>query len=1399
MESIEEVLIFVFVIIILIASMYYVLEYINANNITSQISIIKDLLNTSIKIVPNINNVTIINSQNPIQLDVIIKEQYISGNSILTYNESYKDVVISQLTTLNLTYDDPVSVDIEFLYPQNGESIFNYYYRYPINYLNIKNLYSGTAVYINGNLEKLSSYSNLLPLNSSNNNVTLISKYFYYNYQIFTNGYGNVYNLTLPINITQKSIYVYVNNGISTEPAINSKVEINGDELLRTNNNGQVSFDYSGNLIKLEICYEGCNNSFYPSISGLYNLSTNNKFIIYEKYPTYVYTLFYKNKTSNIYTVVPSSLNFKNINNDMSYYVQTPANYSLNLFSGGYYNVFGYTIYNKTYTQMNNIPIFSNYSFICIPIIPGNIIETNYTCPNALIKSVPPRPFIHWINTTFNEIGLPQNSYWNVTYGGITISSFSNQIIFNYYINNQSTANFIVPKQIEYGTLFIPHPKTGTLTAGSNKTIIFSLPNVSFEEFGLPANELWNVTYNGTLKSSRTQYINFSNENTTNFNFTVGSPITINSTAKYFANITKGTIGYDQALQKINFTEKFYLNETSIPSLGGNVLPGSGWYDVNSVITINEIPNKYYVFKEWQGYGKGNYTGTNSIANIILMTPIVENAIYYNPVYITFYTNQTILNSTANVLNVNNTEYIYNNPVAKIEFAYDTLVNYNYANSILYKNGIKQVFSSLNGCGQTTESGSFYITQNCSITANYITEKAVSFKENGLPVDTTWNVIFNNQLESSNTPYINYTYSQITNSNFNVGSPIYISNTIRYIANPSNGVIATNQINQIINFIEQFYLNEFATPINGASKLLPGSGWYNAGSTLTISETPNKSYAFIGWSGSGNGSYTGNLVTTNIVMNSPITENAIYYYIPPTVYLSETNTIIDVGEISNLYAIVNGGTPPYTYSWYNATTNTPQIITTTTNNNLIINGITIGTFKYFVNVTDSHPVTVKSNVVNLIVNPLLIANPITPSNVVINSGQSVTLTANPSGGTQPYSYQWYSGSSSNCLNDALINGATSNTITVSPTSNTYYCYEVIDSASTPETNMSIGDLVTVETLPPYIIYYVPITITNNQNIATASPFQQLIQIPESNFNGYIAYNNNFANFEFFYKNNTIIPAWIESNNSGTLNVWLKLAKGIPASSNIIVYMGFASPNINLLSSSGTTGIGEAPQLSSTYAQYDDGSSVFNNYWNFIGTSLPSGWQTTNPGYSINDGLFFDASSNAAEGIGTTSPVASPGLVEMYVSGNYGRINLELSTSDSTWSTYRGAVFYYYGYFMQYGGYVSPPDGCFYPSYSSQGGCLGNFGYTTPLPQVFGVGWISTGNEFEYTYGSNPLSPITVSSGDGSVGIASSLYILVSQSYSGWGQDGGKWVVHWLRTRSYPPNGTMPSVSFGTVQ
>jgi Dual-action HEIGH metallo-peptidase len=83
-----------------------------------------------------------------------------------------------------------------------------------------------------------------------------------------------------------------------------------------------------------------------------------------------------------------------------------------------------------------------------------------------------------------------------------------------------------------------------------------------------------------------------------------------------------------------------------------------------------------------------------------------------------------------------------------------------------------------------------------------------------------------------------------------------------------------------------------------------------------------------------------------------------------------------------------------------------------------------------------------------------------PTSRTIPSGSSTTLTVSASG-TGPLSYQWYRGTSPSTANP--ISGATSSSLTVSPTSTTSYWVRVTNSCGTANSNTAT---VTVTTPPP---------------------------------------------------------------------------------------------------------------------------------------------------------------------------------------------------------------------------------------------------------------------------------------------------------------------------------------------
>lgn len=123
--------------------------------------------------------------------------------------------------------------------------------------------------------------------------------------------------------------------------------------------------------------------------------------------------------------------------------------------------------------------------------------------------------------------------------------------------------------------------------------------------------------------------------------------------------------------------------------------------------------------------------------------------------------------------------------------------------------------------------------------------------------------------------------------------------------------------------------------------------------------------------------------------------------------------------------------------------------------------------------------------------PVLSAGAITPVSPTIETGESIQLTANPSGGTPPYGINWYAAASEGNCPGSDVFLSTGPVYAASPAANTYYCYTVTDSAYPPASANSSTDLVTVDSaLDSPAISVSPATIGINQSalIATTTAF-----------------------------------------------------------------------------------------------------------------------------------------------------------------------------------------------------------------------------------------------------------------------------------------------------------------------
>ena len=167
----------------------------------------------------------------------------------------------------------------------------------------------------------------------------------------------------------------------------------------------------------------------------------------------------------------------------------------------------------------------------------------------------------------------------------------------------------------------------------------------------------------------------------------------------------------------------------------------------------------------------------------------------------------------------------------------------------------------------------------------------------------------------------------------------------------------------------------------------------------------------------------------------------------------------------------------------------------------------------------------------------------------------------------------------------------------------------------------------------HLAHYFPISLSNVPDIhkfnitLTGVPsgtgyYQQLLTIDPATY----GINSQGSNVLFYDSNGTELYAWLQSINSTSASYWIKNFNG-----SSIINMQVLPSFENLFSANGY--LGEAPELSSTYAEYDNGKNVFNYYTNFAGTSLPSGWIETSSAsgnsYSINNGITLTA-TNAYE-------------------------------------------------------------------------------------------------------------------------------------------------------------------------
>jgi len=327
-----------------------------------------------------------------------------------------------------------------------------------------------------------------------------------------------------------------------------------------------------------------------------------------------------------------------------------------------------------------------------------------------------------------------------------------------------------------------------------------------------------------------------------------------------------------------------------------------------------------------------------------------------------------------------------------------------------------------------------------------------------------------------------------------------------------------------------------------------------------------------------------------------------------------------------------------------------------------------------------------------------------------------------------------------------------------------------------------------------------IILKNTQNVNSPSPFQQMLQLEASEINSVLPSStpqvaSDFHNIRFKY-NYSYIPAWLESINNGVATIWVNIPVSIPANSSITIDME-VDPSLNF------DGVywGEAPQLSPTYGEYDNGANVFTQY----GGGGSTGWSK----FTYVGGAWTTANGYLQQTSTSGSYLGGPAaLIESTSYPNNGYYILGMAFNYTTEADARVGI-------MAVATPTSTPDAFGYRFFGQQSNNGAGFisflndqiawvdntyqgVVSTPYTMVIvNAGGTWSGNLYS-GYGNEISTPLTsfsnISYTAANYEGATSGYVGISAAYqSGSGVIPNPISVMWFYMRAYPPNGVMPSV------
>ena len=387
-----------------------------------------------------------------------------------------------------------------------------------------------------------------------------------------------------------------------------------------------------------------------------------------------------------------------------------------------------------------------------------------------------------------------------------------------------------------------------------------------------------------------------------------------------------------------NYQTQYHL--TMNTGTGGSVSPGSSWEDAGAQVQIQATPDSGYDLNSWSGSGSGSYSGTANPHTITMSGPITESATFDQTVQVTIASSPTgsgyvsvdgtnITTSHAFTWVVASNHTVTASQTASCgagcQYAFTgwsdssarshTVTAPSEATTITatFQQQYYLTMQAGSGGTATPSSGWHNVAETVQVQASPSTNYAFgswtgsgtgSYSGTANPANVTMSGAVTEsagftsttvQVTVTSNPtgsgYVNVDGTGITTSQtytWSIGSvhavaatsPVACGSGCQYTFTEwsdsgaqSHNITASAATTVTATFAQQYYLTMSA---GSGGSVLPSSGWYNGGTNVQISATPNSGYAFSSWTGSGSGSYTGTSNSTTVTVNGQVEEAAAF-------------------------------------------------------------------------------------------------------------------------------------------------------------------------------------------------------------------------------------------------------------------------------------------------------------------------------------------------------------------------------------------------------------------------------------------------------------------------------------------------------------------------------------------